>query len=158
MMHSNKIFFVFKSWRTVFYLIICIFCLLILAGSSLIVNQPPIKSGAIIMLGGGWTERAKEASMLYKEHFAPVIIISDGGTRTKPSTKSAKQEIEWLESYGVPKKLIIPEFRAQSTYGNAVYTKDIMHKYNFQSAIVASSSYHMRRVKYIFDKVYYNSV
>ncbi len=120
-------------------------------------NETPVKSDVIIVLGGGSGERELQASRLYKEHYAPYIIVSNGGTRGKPSTEMAEKEIEWLRGYGVPDTAIIPELQSQSTYGNAVFSEVTMEKYNFRSAIVVSSSYHMRRGQYIFNKVFKGS-
>lgn len=134
-------------------LLLCFFT----AGRYLNIEQKPVKSDVIIVLGGGDGERALEASKLYKAHYAPYVILSNGGTRGRPSTYAAKQEIGWLIDDGVPLSAIIPELQSQSTYGNAVYTKKIMKTHRFKSAIVVSSTYHMRRSQYIFDKVFHHS-
>ncbi|MCF8568434.1 YdcF family protein [Alicyclobacillus tolerans] len=117
------------------------------AGHFLVVNQHPVRSSVIIVLGGGGGERELQASKLYKEKYAPYVVLSDGGTRWNPSTFAGKIEIASLKTYGVPGTAIIPELHAQSTYGNAVYTKSIMIQHHFTSAIVVSSSYHMRRAQ-----------
>jgi uncharacterized SAM-binding protein YcdF (DUF218 family) len=129
----------------------------LLAGKLLVVNEPPALSDAIIILGGGDGERELLASTLYKQHYAPVIIVSNGGTRGHPSTAYALHEIEWLRGYGVPDSAIVPELEAQSTYGNAVYSEKMMLQHHFKSAIVVSSTYHMRRAQYIFNKMYAGS-
>lgn len=136
--------------------LIVVFCFL-LAGRFLVVNQQPVKSDVIIVLGGGGGERQLLASELYKEHYAPFIIVSNGGTRGKPSTEKAQMEIQRLKDEGVPDSAIISELQSQSTYGNAVFTERVMKEHNFHSAIVVSSTYHMRRSQYIFNKVFYGS-
>jgi uncharacterized SAM-binding protein YcdF (DUF218 family) len=136
--------------------VLAIACFLF-AGKLLVVNEPPARSDAIIILGGGDGEREQLASTLYKQGYAPVIIVSNGGTRGHPSTVYAKCEIEWLRGYGVPEVAIVPEFEAQSTYGNAVYSEQVMRRHGWKSALVVSSSYHMRRAQYIFNKIYAGS-
>ncbi len=120
-------------------------------------NRNTEKSDVIIVLGGGDGERTLEASKLYKAHFADYVILSNGGTRDHPSTVVAQQEIGRLIKNGVPQSAIIPELQSLSTYGNAFYTLKIMEKRRFKSAIVVSSTYHMRRAHYIFNKVYRGS-
>ena len=145
-----------RRFATVTVVLIIIFWFLT-AGSFLVVNQHPVRSSVIIVLGGGTGERELQASKLYRGKYATYVILSDGGARWHPSTVEAEMEIGWLKTYGVPGTAIIPELHAQSTYGNAIYTKSIMIQHDFRSAIVVSSSYHMRRAQYIFDKVYSGS-
>lgn len=142
----------------VYFIAIPVALFILFAGRILQVDQQPVKSDVIIVLGGGNTgERELKASQLFKESYAPYVIISNGGSRSRPTTAYAEREIGWLREYGVPDSAIIPELEAQSTYGNAVFTKQLMEKFNFQSAIVVSSSYHMRRTQYIFNKEYEHS-
>jgi uncharacterized SAM-binding protein YcdF (DUF218 family) len=127
------------------------------AGKYLDYSTQPVKSDVIIVLGGGNGERESEASHLYKEHYANYVMLTDGGQRSEAYTKKADKEINWLVNDGVPRTDIITELRSRSTYTNALYTKKLMEKYNFKSALVVSSSYHMRRAKYAFSNVYRSS-
>ncbi len=54
---------------------------------------------------------------------------------------------------GIPGEDIILEKSAGSTYQNVKFTKDIMKKYDWDSALVVSSPYHMRRVMMVFNKI-----
>jgi len=58
---------------------------------------------------------------------------------------------------GVPPDSIILENLATSTMENALFTKELMIKHQFQSVIVVSSNYHMRRVKSNYGKVLENT-
>ncbi|WP_188687879.1 YdcF family protein [Pullulanibacillus camelliae] len=127
------------------------------AGPFLYINEKPVHSDVIIVLGGGAGEREGLASALYKEGYAPYVMVSNGGARDHPTPEVAELEMGWLKADGVPGSAIIPELKAQSTYGNAVYTEKMMKKHGFKSAIVVSSSYHMRRSHYIFQKLYKGS-
>ncbi|WNS43537.1 YdcF family protein [Paenibacillus sp. MMS20-IR301] len=60
-------------------------------------------------------------------------------------------------SQGIPQEAILTENEALSTYQNAQFTLPIMKQHGFRSAIVVSSDFHMRRVKFIFDHVYKDS-
>ena len=125
-----------------------IITLLSLLGQFLIVNDQPIQSEAIILLTGGGIERHQKAVSLYKDGFAPLIIVSN----------ALEDGIyESVIQLGVPRKDVIKETKADSTYSNALYTLAIMKEHNLKSAIIVSSDYHMRRVKINFKSVFSNS-
>jgi hypothetical protein len=116
-------------------------------GQFLIVTEPPIVSDAIILLTGGGKERPELAISLYEAGFAPIIIISN----------ALEDGIYDSVIQQVPLNDVIAEKKADSTYNNAVYTLKIMKEMKFKSAIVVSSDYHMRRVKFDFSDVFAGS-
>lgn len=118
------------------------------AGKFLIVDQSPRKSDAIILLTGGGIERLNKSVELYQKGFAPVLIISNS---LEDGLYSAAVQL------GVPEEKIIKETKADSTATNAFYTYQMMKEHGLKSAIVVSSDYHMRRVKFNFDRVYSHS-
>jgi uncharacterized SAM-binding protein YcdF (DUF218 family) len=126
------------------------------SGRFLVINEHPQKSEVIIVLGGD-SGRIEKGVELFKDGYASYIMVSDGGSRNHPSTEQADKMIKKAIELGVPKNAIIPEIRSQSTYGNAVYSFELIKKYNFRSALVVSSDYHMLRTKLTFEKVYSNS-
>lgn len=118
------------------------------AGDFLVINEKPVKSDVIIVLSGGGIERLEKGVGLYNKGFASYIMISNG------------QEDSLYEAalkMGVPNDSIILENSARSTTENALFTKELMIEHQFQSAIVVSSNYHMRRVKSNFTKAISNS-
>jgi len=46
------------------------------------------------------------------------------------------------------------EDKANSTYENALYSKQLVDKYKFKSAIIVTSNYHMRRSRLVFNKAF----
>lgn len=124
------------------------------AGRILDYSQKPIRSDVLIVLGGGGEEREITAGRLFKSGFAKHVILSDGGSRFNPSLAYADQEKRWLLANGIPESAIIADRKSRNTYANAVIALQIMKQSHFRSAIVVSSTYHMRRAKYIFDKVF----
>ncbi|MEK5398932.1 YdcF family protein [Paenibacillus sp. FSL K6-2859] len=122
------------------------------AGNSLIFCQIPKQSDAIIILSGG-QDRIKKAVELYNFGYAPKIILSNA----KELASSAGDMLQTALNLGIPKEAIYTENAAESTYQNAEFTLPIMKGHNFQSAIVVSSEFHMRRVKLLFDRVYKDS-
>jgi uncharacterized SAM-binding protein YcdF (DUF218 family) len=118
------------------------------AGNYLVIDEKPVKSDVIIVLSGGGIERLERGVDLYKKDFASYLMISNG--REDGLYEAAQQQ-------GIASDSIILENEARSTKENARFTKALMQKHQFQSAIVVSSDYHMRRVKNNYEKVLSNS-
>ncbi|WP_176585789.1 YdcF family protein [Priestia megaterium] len=112
------------------------------AGKALVVNEKPVKSDAIIVLSGDG-DRIEKGIELYKKGYASHLILSNG---------QENNLYNQAKNSGIPIHSIILENHATSTTENAEFTKKVMIKYNFQSAIVVSSNYHMKRVEKNFDK------
>jgi len=112
----------------------------------LVVDDRPGKVDVLIVPGGD-AERELHAAELYRRGLASKIIMSGCGS-------SARQMARRAGGAGVDERDIIIEEKAESTYQNALYSRDIVLKQGFKSAIVISSPYHMRRVKLAFERVF----
>ncbi|MEK4352843.1 YdcF family protein [Paenibacillus sp. FSL R5-0475] len=138
-----------------FVLFICLLLLIIglfSAGSFLVLSESPKQADVIIVLSGG-QGRVEQAAELYKAGYAPYIILSNA----KESTSKSGDMVQTALKLGIPKDLIYTEKAAESTYQNAEFTLPIMQEHDFKSAIVVSSDFHMRRVNFLFDRVYKKS-
>ncbi|MCU9612312.1 YdcF family protein [Caldibacillus lycopersici] len=125
------------------------FCvLLIFAKNYLIVSQEPRQSDVIIVLSGG-PGRMEKAAELYLQGYAEYVMLSN--------SNEGGFQLEDALQYGIPESAIILETKATSTYSTAVHTLEKMNYFHFQSAIVVSSDYHMRRSKVSFNRVYRQS-
>ena len=113
------------------------------AGNFLVINEKPVKSDVIIVLSGGGIERLEKGVELFKNGFAPYLMISNG---------QEDNLYEAAQKMGVPIDSLILENNANSTTENALFTTKVMEKQHLQSAIVVSSNYHMRRVKSNYSK------
>lgn len=116
---------------------IWIFCDFCKAG-----DEEPVKSDVIIVLSSG-EGRLEKAVKLYQEGFAYY--------------GSVEQLYERAQSLGVPTEAILLEVKSTSTIENARFSKEVMLQHKFQSAIVVSSNFHMRRVKILFDQTFRKS-
>ncbi|MHA6533604.1 YdcF family protein [Paenibacillus sp. BAC0078] len=134
--------------------VITLFLLVIffIAGHFLPVFQSPQQADVIIVLSGG-AGRVEKGVELYKEGYAPYILLSNA----KESTSATGDMLQTALALGIPKDAILTENAALSTYQNAELTLPIMKQHGFTSAIVVSSEFHMRRVKLLFDHVYKKS-
>ncbi|MHB1627560.1 MAG: YdcF family protein [Bacilli bacterium] len=122
-------------------------------GRYLVVNQTPVKSDVIIVLGGGSRDRVQRAVELFRRGYAPEFIMS-GGAMYNARQSQAEHMRQQAMDMGVSQRDVILENRSNSTYGNAVYSRSLVVHRRFTSAIVVSSDFHMRRVQFIFDKVF----
>lgn len=138
------------------FLIFCIIALILFkAGTYLVVNETPHKVDAIVVISGDRGERTEYGVKLFKEGYAEHLIFS-GGIVYNNVTMAELMEKHAIE-LGVSEDKILVENKADSTYENALFSKEILEKNNFKSAIVVSSNYHMRRTKMLFNRAFKKS-
>lgn len=118
--------------------------------ASLLVVQDRLTKVDVLVTLGGDSERELYAAELYRQGLAPKIIMSGCGSS---ASKMAKRAVKT----GVNAGDVILEERAESTYENALYSKNIISAQDFKSAIIVSSPYHMRRTKLVFERVFKNT-
>ncbi|OES44986.1 YdcF family protein [Domibacillus iocasae] len=118
------------------------------AGNVLLTQEKPEKADIVIVLSPG-VERIYKGVDLWKEGYADKLLLS----RANTGTFTVEQALQ----LGIPKEDIIAEEAAHSTYTNATHTRELLEEEGITSAIIVTSDYHMRRTKYIFEKVYRDS-
>ena len=131
------------------------------------IEQLP-NSDAIVVLGGNtaanrlnWFEeevdrnsvhrRLDTAEALYVAGKAPVIIVS-GGANEGPVSEARGMEAS-LRNMGVPAEAIIREDRSQTTWENALYTKQTIKEQGINSVLVVTSALHMPRAMGVFKSL-----
>lgn len=108
----------------------------------------PAESDVIVLLGGGDQGRVKKAAELYKEGYADEVLY------TAAEKDGSVSELKTVAAhYGIPEEALIVDNDATSTYTNATDTMEIMESENFDSAMVVTSDYHIKRAEFIFDKM-----
>ncbi|MBM7610041.1 uncharacterized SAM-binding protein YcdF (DUF218 family) [Lysinibacillus composti] len=137
-----------KNVLMLIILIICIFAMLYISRGYLVVDEAPKQADVIIVLSGDEGRLAKGAQ-LYNEGYADYVLL----------TKANEEFITKEEAinFGIPESQIILEEEATSTYTNATYAKLLLEEHQFNSSIVVSSDYHMRRTKLSFERVFKGS-
>lgn len=114
--------------------------------NNLVVNEKPVVSDIIIVPEGGVTvERARTARQLLDQGYS-----RSGQVIVSPLVAN---NMEYYEYYNFNEEEIINEVEATNTYENALNTLEIVDKLGYDSAIVTSSDYHMKRVKLLYDRV-----
>ncbi|MFJ8234186.1 YdcF family protein [Ureibacillus sp. NPDC094379] len=126
-------------------IIICLVAALYIIRGYLVVDETPKQADVIIVLSGDEGRLAKGAQ-LYKEGYADYVLL----TRANEEFITKEEAI----NFGIPESQIILEEEATSTYTNATYAKSLLEKHQFNSSLVVSSDYHMRRTKLSFERVF----
>jgi len=142
------------------YLLIFYTPIIWVLAQPLVISEPPKKTDAIIVFGGGvgesgkagqgYEERAEYAVELYKKGYASHIVFSSGYMHIFKETLVMKA---LALSLGVPESAIIVENRASNTYDSVLFTKEILGRERWNDIILLSSPYHMLRVSKVFAKL-----
>jgi len=126
--------------------------------AGLTVHKPVALSEAIVLVGGDFKERAPVAAMLYKDGYAPLVILSNDGVFSGWSTKYNRNlyQVEWAEeelvNLGVPRDRIIKlPFYGSATMFDALAVKRYLLKSGFKKIIVVTSDYHTLRALWAFN-------
>jgi uncharacterized SAM-binding protein YcdF (DUF218 family) len=130
-----------------------------LAGESWVVEDPLQQSDALLLLSDDnfFADRATRASELYRQKLAPVVVAS--GRRLRPSAGIAELMEHDLIERGVPKERIIRfPHDADNTREEAQALRALVVEKSWHSVIVVTSNYHTRRARYIFQRVFPESV
>jgi len=165
---ENLLFFYRSARRkAVKFIILCLVFYYIIFNTSFVwflasplkISEFAQKADAIIVFGGGvgetgspgksTIERARYAVELYKKGYASNIVFSSGYAYIYNDAENMKLI---AVSMGVPEKNIILEEKANSTYENVIFSKNILEKNNWKRVLLVSSPYNMRRAQMVFNK------
>ena len=111
-------------------------------------SDQPMQSDTIIILGGGDQGRVQQAAGLYESGYTDNVIITPVEERY-----TSEELITILRHYGFAKEDITVEEESTSTYSNAEKTIEIMESKDFDSALVVTSDYHIKRSKIAFERL-----
>jgi uncharacterized SAM-binding protein YcdF (DUF218 family) len=115
-------------------------------------NDPLEKADAIALLEGDNLDRIPEAARLFKEGFAPLIVIT-GGFRGDPAHSTPASEMKpEMVSAGVPEKSIVLEESSQNTREQAVEVMKLAQEKAWKKLIIVASHYHQYRAFLTFLK------
>ena len=115
----------------------------------------PVKSDAIIVLGAqvvGYQpspvlqERLDSALTLYREHYAPVFILT-GGQGEGEHIAEAEASKRYLESKGVPSAVMYLDNQSKNTWENLFDAKQIMQKHGMHTAIIVTDYFQQERAQ-----------
>lgn len=119
----------------------------------LIVGDNLENADIILTLAGDSNgERVEQAVKLYKDKWAPKILMS-GGPAVWNLTYAQNMRNQAV-SLGVPKKDVLIQDRSESTYEDIKYSFLIIKKLNAKKVIIVTSPFHMRRAVMTAKKMY----
>jgi uncharacterized SAM-binding protein YcdF (DUF218 family) len=125
------------------------------AAESWVVDEPAGHADAIIVLGDDnfYADRATHAAQLFRQGVAPIVVAS--GKKLRPNAGISELMEHDLLERGVPKEKILPfAHDSSSTEEEALALKSLAVEKNWKSAVIVTSNYHTRRVRYIFQRIF----
>jgi uncharacterized SAM-binding protein YcdF (DUF218 family) len=130
-----------------------------LLGPGFILDAPqpaPQKSDAIVVISGDeQMARFAEGVNLYRQGLGQFLVFS--GAAFDNGTSNADVMRSLAIARGVPQSAILEEPQGEDTWGNAIYTREVLEEHDLQSAILVTSPYHLRRAQVTFDAAYAGS-
>lgn len=129
------------------------------------------KADIIFIPGGSYAEIAEKAAKVWCEGYSELILPSGKhsvnrgcfpGPLSKADKYSFNYDTEWdflkavLLQNGVAEESIMKEDKAQNTYENAIYSKEVTDRYNLniKRAIICCKSFHARRCLMYYQWLY----
>jgi uncharacterized SAM-binding protein YcdF (DUF218 family) len=122
----------------------------------LIVQDSLEKADIIIVLSGGRRdERVAQGAELYKRGYAPLVLLSGGEEfMGVPVPELLRRQ---AIAHGILPRALLFEGSSTSTYEQARFLRPMLEQRGVRRAIVVTSSYHTRRTRYLFRKVFNGS-
>jgi uncharacterized SAM-binding protein YcdF (DUF218 family) len=119
-------------------------------------QPPPTRSDAIVVISGDeQLARFGEGVNLYQQGLGAYLVFS--GAAYDNGTSNADVMRDLAVQRGIPQSAILEEPQGEDTWGNAVYTRQVLEEHGLQSAILVTSPYHLRRAQVTFDAAYAGS-
>jgi uncharacterized SAM-binding protein YcdF (DUF218 family) len=126
-------------------------------GSFMAHEAPLERADAIFILAGTYVERPLEAADLYREGYAPRILLTRSARERQAYLEAQRRgsrlpdefDVSWqlLTQMGVPESAIIAPSRVHdNTAQEAATLRDVALRERWTRVIVVSSKYHLRRV------------
>lgn len=121
-------------------------------------SDTPVKGDLIVALGGDGGSRVREAQLLYAAGYAPRILLT-GIEQGDPLVRPAY--LEWraafLVAHGVPADVMLFDSRSANSWEESRNTLALMQQKGWHSVLVVSDPPHMRRLSWVWRKVFADS-
>jgi uncharacterized SAM-binding protein YcdF (DUF218 family) len=142
--------------------------LLEMAGRFLIIDDTPSKADAIVVLSGSFPDRILEAVTLYKDGFAPRLVLcrepeNQALERLKEAgvhvLRGAELNRDVAEQLGVPAAAIeIVDRSAASTFSEALEALHLARDRDYHSILLVTSKYHTKRAAWTYRSLAGDSI
>jgi uncharacterized SAM-binding protein YcdF (DUF218 family) len=127
------------------------------SASAIIIDSEPEKADAILLLAGGEPGRVRGAADLYREKWAPVVVVTQEPVSSDTVELRAAgidivtgldNTLRILRGLDVPpEKIIRIDASVQSTMEELARMRELSERNNWKSIIVLTSNYHTRRTR-----------
>jgi len=141
--------------RWVFYLL-AFLALVLFLPSLLIAQDETVYADAIVVIGGDHKPaRIERAVELYRQGYAPLIIISAGTAVREGNDWMLEAAVMHKQALalGMPEEALVLEDHSLSTIQNARYTRQICEACDIDSILLVTSAYHSARARLVFRDV-----
>lgn len=119
---------------------------------------PPVKADLIVTLGGGTGGRDDRVAALYAKGIAPkVLLTGQEGGYSKTRTNYLNWRAQFLVDQGIPRSALLFDLQSASSWDEAVNTLRLMQSANLGRVVVVSDPPHMRRLSWVWGKVFSGS-
>ncbi|MGB8643955.1 MAG: YdcF family protein [Anaerolineae bacterium] len=112
---------------------------------------------AILVIGGDHKpERIARTAQLYRDGYAPFVLISAGTIVQEGDEKLPEAQVMLGQALkaGIPRDAILLEQDSQTTLQNAVDSHPILEAHQIRSILLVTSAYHSRRAHRMFSDLY----
>lgn len=116
---------------------------------------PRVSDAIVVISGDEQMARFQEGVNLYQRGFGHFLVFSGAAYDNGVSNADVMHSLAVMR--GVPDAAILEESQGEDTWGNAVFTRQVLEQHGLQSAILVTSPYHARRAKLTFDAAYAGS-
>ncbi len=118
-------------------------------------GQAPKRADAIAVLGGDEEgERATRAIALYRQGFAPVVVLTGLEMGVAPIPADLNWRAQFMEERGVPRSAMHFERQAYNSLTEAEQLREMMRREGWRTLIVVSDPPHMRRLAWVYANAF----
>lgn len=149
----------FLSFRFGLFTLFLALCIFSFVQVGYFVSSPsdnPVKSDLIVALGGDTGSRVMKAHELYANGFASRVLLT-GMEKSVDQTQHGylNGRVAFLVEGGVSKNAILYDALSRNTWEEAINTRHMMETNGWHSILVVSDPPHMRRLSWVWHKVFY---
>jgi uncharacterized SAM-binding protein YcdF (DUF218 family) len=110
-------------------------------------TDEPGRADAVVVFAGGDGERQEEGLRLVREGVAPALVISDGGLPGSRNARVCRERPAGLRLY-----CLSPD--PATTRGEARQFAELAEREGWESLVLVTSNYHVRRAGLLLDRCY----
>ena len=119
--------------------------------------QAPVKADLLIALGGEDGGRAHSVLGLYRDGFAPRVLLTGEGVHTRARPHQLSWRARYLIDKGIPENAVLFDARSNNSWEEAVNTLALMRSMKLERVLVVSDPPHLRRLGWVWSKVFAGS-